>query len=182
MSTSALFHSFVYKMFPHDIYHSSILSVSQLTDNIEEWCVNECGGDRRAYEGGESNADVLTTTVGVYYGIKGICSLAESAAVWRNARSIAETIEGEGETNPLVNVQYTEKVIAQMEIEDYHGFPESVDAFGQNGNISTIVGEDTISRGKIEIPGGYRDEEGVFQYIIEPDGITCNHRLFVPNK
>jgi len=32
--------------------------------------------------------------LGVYYGIKGICLLAESAAAWRNARGIAETIEG----------------------------------------------------------------------------------------
>ena len=80
-------------------------AVTQLTDNIEEWCVNECGGDRRAYEGGESNADVLTTTVGVYYGIKGICSLAESAAAWRNARGIAETIEGEANTPVIGRMQ-----------------------------------------------------------------------------
>jgi len=61
-------------------------AVDQLMDNIETYCVNDLGVDQRAYEGGESNADVFTTTVGVYYGIKGICSLAESAAAWRNAR------------------------------------------------------------------------------------------------
>jgi|GEM_PF-2643549 len=64
-------------------------AVDQLMDNIDTYCVNDLGVDQRAYEGGESNADVFTTTVGVYYGIKGICSLAESVAAWRNASGIA---------------------------------------------------------------------------------------------
>ena len=64
-------------------------AVDQLMDNIDTYCVNDLGVDQRAYEGGESNAEVFTTTVGVYYGIKGICSLAESVAAWRNASGIA---------------------------------------------------------------------------------------------
>ena len=31
----------------------------------------------------------------------------------------------------------------------------------------------------VEIDGSYFGKDGIFQYIIEPDG-TCNHRLFVP--
>ena len=57
------------------------------------------------HEAGSSNADVLTTTVGVYYAIKGICSLAESAEAWWNARSIAETIEGEANTPVIGRMQ-----------------------------------------------------------------------------
>ena len=66
-------------------------AVAQLTDNIEEWCVNDCGGDRRAYEGGESNADVLTTSIAIYYGVRGIASIAESASAWGDARSVARS-------------------------------------------------------------------------------------------
>lgn len=47
--------------------------------------------------------------------------------------------------------------------------------------MTSLIGGDKITRTKIEIPGSYRGKEGVFQYIIEPDGITCNHHLFVPN-
>mgnify|MGYP003495365397 FL=1 len=80
-------------------------AVTQLTDSIEDWCVNDCGGDLRAYEGGESNADVLTTTIGIYYGVKGIASIAESASTWWEARSVAETIEGEPKTPVIGRMQ-----------------------------------------------------------------------------
>ena len=83
--------------------------------------------------------------------------------------------------NILKNIKYTDKVRSQMKLGDYHSFPESVSGFGSDANITSIVGGDKIIRTKIEIPGSYMGKEGVFQYIIEPDGVTCNHRLFVPN-
>ena len=84
--------------------------------------------------------------------------------------------------NPLENIKYTDKVKMQMEQGDYHAFPESVDAFGMDGKISTIKGNDGIIRTKVEIEGGYKKEEGVFEYIIEPDGVTVNHRMFRPRQ
>ena len=81
--------------------------------------------------------------------------------------------------NPLADIQYTDKVKSQMELGDYHSFSKYVDRFGANGNITNIIGGDGIVRIKVEIPGSYRGRDGVFQYIIEPDGSTCNHRLFV---
>ena len=69
-----------------------------------------------------------------------------------------------------------------MKGNDYHEFPESVDAFGGDGKISTIVGGDGITRTKVEIPGSYKNKDGVFEYIIEPDGKTVNHRLFNSTK
>ena len=84
--------------------------------------------------------------------------------------------------NPLENIEYTDKVKDQMKLGDYHSFPESVDAFGAYGKISKIKGEDGIIRTKVEIQGGYRNKEGVFEYIIEPDGKTVNHRLFRPRQ
>jgi hypothetical protein len=44
------------------------------------------------------------------------------------------------------------------------------------------LGGDGIIRTKIEIPGSYNGQAGVFEYIIEPDGVTVNHRLFQPNR
>jgi len=69
-----------------------------------------------------------------------------------------------------------------MKQGDYHSFPESVEGFGANGKVTQITGGDKIVRTKVEIPGSYKGKEGIFEYIIEPDGVTCNHRLFKPNK
>lgn len=67
-----------------------------------------------------------------------------------------------------------------MTLGDYHSFPEAVEEFGDRGKISTIVGGDGISRTLVEIEGSYMGKDGVFQFIIEPDGVTCNHRVFIP--
>lgn len=72
--------------------------------------------------------------------------------------------------NPLENIEYTEKVSEQMKQNDYHSFPESVDAFGADGKATQIVGGDGITRTKIEISGSYKGKDGTFEYIIEPDG------------
>lgn len=69
-----------------------------------------------------------------------------------------------------------------MEQGDYHSFPREVESFGDMGRISTISGGDGQTRTLVEIEGSYMGKDGVFQFIIEPDGITCNHRLFVPNS
>nr|WP_286010125.1 RHS repeat-associated core domain-containing protein [Clostridium sp. Marseille-Q2269] len=90
--------------------------------------------------------------------------------------------KGVGKSNPLENIKFTDKVKAQMKLGDYHSFPESVEGFGVNGKITKITGGDKIVRTKIEIPGSYKGKDGIFEYIIESDGVTCNHRLFKPNK
>ncbi|WP_314576035.1 hypothetical protein [Enterococcus gilvus] len=68
-----------------------------------------------------------------------------------------------------------------MRSGDYHGFPESVDAFGSEGKISKRTGGDGIVRTKVEISGAYKGKNGIFEYIIEPNG-NINHRLFKPKK
>jgi hypothetical protein len=85
-----------------------------------------------------------------------------------------------GTINPLENIKYTDKVKAQMKQGDYHSFSKSVDGFGADGRVTKITGGDKVVRTKVEIPGSYMGKEGVFEYIIEPDGVTCNHRLFKP--
>ena len=85
-------------------------------------------------------------------------------------------------SNPLSNIQYTDKVLNQATLDDFHGFPECADAFGADGVVTKITGGDGIVRTKVEISGSYKGKDGVFQYIIEPDGVTCNHRCFVSNE
>ncbi|MDE6761316.1 MAG: RHS repeat-associated core domain-containing protein, partial [Lachnospiraceae bacterium] len=132
------------------------------------------------------------SNLAVTFGVMVILSIAEWCWAYGNYLLIdvygnngSATIEcnpsGESENNPLKNIVYTDKVKNQMDLGDYHSFPESVDEFGGNGKITSIVGGDNVPRTLIEISGSYMGKEGVFQYIIEPDGITCNHRLFVPD-
>ena len=80
--------------------------------------------------------------------------------------------------NPLLNITYTPKVINQMTQDIYHGFPTSVEGFGHYGIKKKIVGNDGIERTLIEIPCTYNGKVGVFEFIIENDGIMCNHRFF----
>ena len=87
-----------------------------------------------------------------------------------------------GGNNPLENIEYTDKVLKQMQQGDYHAFPDSVTAFGDMANAEQIIGGDGVARMKYEIGGSYNGKNGVFQFIIEPDGYTCNHRLFVPSQ
>lgn len=49
----------------------------------------------------------------------------------------------------------------------------------QSDNIYVFSSMLYKSRSLVEIEGNYRGKDGVFQFIIESDGITCNHRLFV---
>jgi hypothetical protein len=77
--------------------------------------------------------------------------------------------------------QYTSKVLNQAASGDYHGFPQSVDAFSGEGTVTQIVGSDGVTRSMLTISGSYNGKTGVFEYIRNPDG-TINHRLFVPNK
>ncbi|EPF9648333.1 polymorphic toxin MafB class 3, partial [Neisseria gonorrhoeae] len=83
--------------------------------------------------------------------------------------------------NFFENTGYTEKVLRQASNGDYHGFPQSVDAFSENGTVIQIVGGDNIVRHKLYIPGSYKGKDGNFEYIREADG-KINHRLFVPNQ
>jgi hypothetical protein len=81
--------------------------------------------------------------------------------------------------NPLANIRYSNKVKEQATFNDYHGFPEVVDAFGADGNAFQRIGGDGLTYTHVEISGGYMNEEGVFHYIIGPNNI-CNHRIFEP--
>lgn len=86
--------------------------------------------------------------------------------------------------NPLENIRYTPKVQDQMANppDRYHAFPKVVDNYGAHGRVTRITGADGIVRTRVHISGSLHGRAGVFEYIIEPDGITVNHRLFIPNR
>ena len=49
--------------------------------------------------------------------------------------------------------QYTSRVLNQAALGDYHGFPQSADAFSREGTVSPIVGLDGVTRWQLR----YRD-------------------------
>lgn len=60
-----------------------------------------------------------------------------------------------------------------------HGFPNMIDDIaGTYGKVGSFIGNDGVKRTAVEISGSINGKSGIFQYIIEPDGITVNHRLF----
>ena len=85
------------------------------------------------------------------------------------------------DANLLENIEYSPKVIDQMSLGDYHGFPDIVDNYGGYGIVKNEPGGDEIVRTVVEISGEYMGKKGVFQYIIENNGY-CNHRMFIPIK
>ena len=53
-------------------------------------------------------------------------------------------------------------------------------SYGKYGKVTKIIGRDGIERTKVEIEGSYGKKDGVFEFIIENDGKTVNHRFFKP--
>ncbi|HET9079991.1 MAG TPA: hypothetical protein VFO01_05695, partial [Trebonia sp.] len=83
--------------------------------------------------------------------------------------------------DPFEGTSYTSKVRAQMSKGpgEWHSFPESVKSFVTPGDVSTEVGGDGSVYTHVRIPGGYGDDEGVFHWIIDNEGVI-NHRQFEP--
>ncbi len=79
------------------------------------------------------------------------------------------------------NTSYTNKVKRQMQLSDFHSFPESVTTFEKYGTVSEIKGGDGIIRTKLSIPGWYKGQEGAFEFIKDQNNMI-NHRFFNPLK
>lgn len=80
----------------------------------------------------------------------------------------------------LKNIEYTDKVKSQMLQDIKHGFPSMIDDMaGMYGNIGNFTSGNGVVRMAVELPGSINGEVGIFQYIIEADGVIVNHRFFV---
>ena len=85
-----------------------------------------------------------------------------------------------GGDHMLKNIEYTDKVKSQMLQDIKHGFPSMIDDMvGMYGNIGNFTSGDGVVRMAVELPGSINGEVGIFQYIIEADGVIVNHRFFV---
>jgi len=58
-----------------------------------------------------------------------------------------------------------------------HAFPSVIDTFVDINSGRPLKGGDGIMRILIELPGSVNNTPGIFEYIIEPNGM-CNHRFF----
>ena len=68
-----------------------------------------------------------------------------------------------------------------MQEDSFHGFPESVESFQQDGYTTEIIGGDGIKRTELHIPESYKGRDGEFIFLKEPNG-KINHRIFQPYK
>src|SRR5262249_37470884 len=88
---------------------------------------------------------------------------------------------GSESANFFNGTSYTNKVLGQMKIGDYHSFPELVRNFAREGRVTEFVGGDKQTYQKLSIPGGYDGRQGNFEFIKNSDG-AIQHRLFVPTS
>ena len=129
--------------------------------------------------------EVGSLVAGGYGAIKGVVALNRLAKmptlITKTAKAISHV-----PSNPLKEAKYTKKVLRQMEnnlktgTPDFHGFPRIVDNYAGLGKTELIKGKDGITRVKISLKGGYKGQEGCFEWILEPDK-SVNHRIFSPN-
>jgi hypothetical protein len=170
----------------YDRDNEIIYLVGKVVGNTATGIISGAGATAGVIISGTGVGAIAGVPAAVYCGTVTVSAAGNAAANVMQIISIASSgggsSEGTRKTNPLENIKYTDKVKAQMKQGDYHSFPESVDAFGADGKVTQITGGDNVVRTKVEIPGSYQGKEGIFEYIIEPDGVTCNHRLFRPNK
>ncbi len=90
-----------------------------------------------------------------------------------------------GEVQPiksLENAHYSERVLGQRKMGDFHDFPDAVDSFAAQGKQTISIGGDGNVYTKIEVYGSYRGNEGSFEWFIKHDDMSINHRLFRPDN
>jgi len=82
----------------------------------------------------------------------------------------------------LTGIEYTPEVLEQMANSSdlHHSFPSIIDDIAStHGNVGQFAGsKDGVVRTVVELPGSINGKQGVYQWIIEPNGVTVNHRFF----
>jgi RHS repeat-associated protein len=138
-------------------------------DSPTEWGLRSA----KAYQKDVRFANVLQKVSNTIYIITGTYGIARMTL----GAVLATTTEG---TSFFAGTKYSSKVWKQMQLGDFHSFPEGIKAFEKYGIRSFIKGGDEIEREMLKIPGSYKGKSGYFEFIKEADG-SINHRLFNPN-
>ena len=94
---------------------------------------------------------------------------------------IAKTVDKIDDSVDVVKdgIKYTDKVLKQMDNTNdlRHAFPSIVDTMIDFSAGKPLKGGDGVIRNLIELPGTINEKDGVFEFIVDPDGL-CNHRFF----
>jgi RHS repeat-associated protein len=81
------------------------------------------------------------------------------------------------DSNPLRGTQYTDKVKAQIESGDDHGFPALIDELPTWRDTTVETGRDGNPYTHVRLPGDRGGSPGVYHWIFDEDGMI-NHRQF----
>ncbi len=140
-------------------------------------------GDAKAFYEAYKDPTPINVTVAII-GVFGPLGDAAGKALKAGAK-LADAAESasdaaKGSVDFFKGSRFSDKVRAQMQQDDFHSFPRSVEGFQDSGKVTKLKGSDGVTREKLEIPGGFKGKEGKFEFIKEPDG-TINHRFFRPN-
>jgi len=162
------------------LFWDIIFDVVSLGFSIADVCMNP--DDPWAWAGLAGDAiDLIPFVTGVGEVTRAVKTIDKVADVVDTTHDIAKTanrVENVIDTSTN-SIRYTDKVLKQMNnaADLNHAFPSVIDTFVDINSGRPLKGGDGIMRILIELPGSVNNTPGIFEYIIEPNGM-CNHRFF----
>ena len=161
-------------------FWETVFDVVSLGASIVEVCINP--RDPWAWAGLVGDAvDLIPFVSGVgevTRAVKTIDKVADVVDTTHDIAKAANRVENVIDTSAN-GIRYTDKVLKQMNntADLNHAFPSVIDTFVDINSGRPLKGGDGIMRNLIELPGSINNTPGIFEYIIEPNGM-CNHRYF----
>ena len=161
-------------------FWDTVFDIISLGASVIDVCINP--SDAWAWIGLAGDAlDLIPFLTGVGEVIRVVKTADNVTDVVDTTYDIAKTVNSaENAIDASTDgIRYTDKVLKQMDNASdlHHSFPSIVDNFVDLDSGRPLKGGDGIVRKIIEIPGSINNTPGVFEYIIEPNGM-CNHRYF----
>ncbi|MFP4370526.1 MAG: hypothetical protein ACLFR2_13185 [Candidatus Kapaibacterium sp.] len=84
------------------------------------------------------------------------------------ARGVRGILIGQKANSFFKGTHYSKKVYKQMEMNDFHGFPENARAFEKDGIRDIIKGGDGVYRERLRIPGTYKNKKDILNGLRNP--------------
>ncbi|MBY4670856.1 hypothetical protein K6W12_09410, partial [Burkholderia multivorans] len=137
-----------------------------LNNSADHWGKNESEAQREqdALHKQQSKEKAQLGEGSIVDGGDGVSVLSPNPMAFGGAKSSTGPVTAQ---NFFDGSQYTSKVLNQAASGDYHGFPQSADAFSGDGTVSQIVGGDGVTRWRLAIPGSYNvcDSRTSFHFL-----------------
>ena len=161
-------------------FWDTVFDVITLVASVVDVCTNP--DDTMAWVGLAADVvDLIPFVTGVGEVTRAVNTANKVADIVDTTHDISKTVNRVEDIvdTSADSIRYTDKVVKQMSnTKDLnHSFPTVIDTFVDVNSGRPIVGGDGITRQLIELPGSINNIPGIFEYIIEPDGM-CNHRFF----